>query len=91
MKREINILITATEENGVYKCILQTRNVLLKDLVISMKAICKTIEEKGGKDEAKAALTATILGMFGAEAIKEMYFAETLAEKIEKEKSDIFN
>ena len=81
MKREIGILITATEENGDYRCSLQAKNVSLKDLVIAMKAICKTIEEKGGKDKAKAALAAIILDSFGEEMIKEMFFATVLAKK----------
>lgn len=32
MKRKINISITATEENGAYKCHLQTGNILLMEV-----------------------------------------------------------
>lgn len=91
MKREVNILITVTEENDAYKCSLQAKNVSIKDFVIAAKAICDTIEKNGGKDTAKAALTAIILDSFGEEMIKELFFATVLAKKIEKEKSDIFN
>lgn len=91
MKREINILITATEENGDYKCRLQAKNISIKDFVIAAKVICGAIEEKGGKDKAKAALTAIILDSFGEQMIKELFFATVLAKKTEKEKLDIFN
>lgn len=91
MKREIAILITMTEENGDYKCSLQAKNISLKEFVIAAKMICNVIEEKGGKDKAKAALSAIILDSFGEEMIKELFFATVLAEKIEKEKPDIFN
>lgn len=64
MKRNINILITMTEENGDYKCSLQAKNVSIKDFVIAAKVICDTIKEKGGKDTAKAALMAIILDCF---------------------------
>ena len=91
MKREVNILITAIEENDAYRCRLQAKNVSIKDFVIAAKVICNAIEEKGGKDTAKAALAAIIFDSFGEEMIKELFFAMVLAEKIEKEKSDIFN
>ena len=91
MKREFGILITATEENGDYKCCLQAKSVSLKDFVIAAKVICNAIEEKGGKDKAKAALMAIILDSFGEEAIKELYLATVLAEKIEKKELDFMN
>ena len=91
MKREIGILITMTEENDAYRCRLQAENISVKDFVIAAKVICDAIEEKGGKDKAKVALTAIILDSFGEEMIKELFFATVLAKKIEKEKSDIFN
>ena len=86
MKREFDILITVTEENGDYKGCLQAKNISIKDFVIAAKVICDTIEEKGGKDIAKAALAAIILDSFGEEMIKELFFATVLAKKIEKEK-----
>lgn len=91
MKRKINISITATEENDAYKCHLKTGKVLFEDFVIAMKVICKALEEKGGKDKAKAVLTAIIFDDFGIDTIKEMYFAATLAEKIEKKELDFLN
>lgn len=91
MKREINILITVTEENDAYKGRLQTGNVLIKDFVIAMQIICRAIEEKGGKDEAKAALMAIIFENFGIDAVKEMYAAMVLSEKIEKKELDFLN
>lgn len=91
MKREANILITVIEENDDYKCRLQTKNISIKDFVIAAKVICNAIEKKGGKDKAKAALTAIILDSFGEQMIKELFFTTVLAKKIEKEKLDIFN
>lgn len=91
MKRKINIQITATEENGAYKCHLQAKNISIKDFVIAAKVICEAIEEKGGKDKAKAALTAIILDSFGVDAVKELHSAIVLAEKIEKKKLDFLN
>ena len=53
--------------------------------------ICDAIEKKGGKVEAKAALMAIICENFGIDAVKEMYAATVLAEKIEKKELDFLN
>lgn len=91
MKRKINIQITATEENGAYKCHLQTGKILLEDFVIAMKMICNAIEEKGDKKKAFAALVTIMFDSFGVDAIKELQSAIVLAEKIEKKKLDFLN
>ena len=91
MKRKINISITATEENGAYKCHLQTGNILFEDFVIAMKMICNALEEKRDKKKAFVALVTIMLDSFGVDAIKELYSAIVLAEKMEKGESDFLN
>lgn len=91
MKRKINISINATEENGAYKCHLQTGNILFKDFVVAMKMICNALEEKGDKKKAFIALVTIMLDSFGVDAIKELHSSIVLAEKIEKKKLDFMN